>query len=246
VAAVDVNAVDTIAIADAASHIVFTTTGADTPQPVAGTGAACASPTDACGDGATASRAELNAPHGVWYDPTGNLYIADTGDNRIRKADTVTGTITTVGGTGQSGYTGDKGPATTAQLAAPTDVVGDRLGNLYVADAGNAAIRRIDPAGEITTLAGGDGSLTNPTSVTVDDRNRLYLADAGANVIDTLNVFGFASPAAGTGTAGYGGDGGPALVAQLDGPLGITAVGDDALYVADTNNQRIRLIQPVS
>ena len=235
-----------IGIADKASHIVFTTTGGDAPQPVAGTGAACATSTDPCGDGGPASRAELNAPEGIWFDPTGNLYIADTLDHRIRRVDASAGTITTVAGTGTAGYAGDNGAATAAQLNAPTDVVGDQLGNLYVADAGNAAIRRIDPAGNIFTLAGGDGSLTNPTSITVDGRNQLYFTDAGANVVESLNVFGISQPAAGTGTAGYSGDGGPALTAELDGPLGVAAVGDDGLYVADTANQRIRVVQSAS
>lgn len=243
VAVTSASSAGTIGIADSVSHIVFTTTGASAPRPLAGTGAVCPAPTDPCGDGGPASRAELNAPQGIWFDPNGNLYIADTGNNRIRRVD-ASGNITTVAGTGAPGYGGDDGPARAATFAGPTDVVGDRLGNLYVADAGNAAIRKIDPAGTIITLAGGDGSLTRPTSITVDGRSRLYLTDAGANTVATLNLFGIAAPTAGTGTAGYGGDGGPALAAELSGPLGIAAVGDDTLYVADTANQRIRVVQP--
>lgn len=234
----------TIAIADATSSIVFTTPGTGTPRPLAGTGTVCPAPTDACGDGAPAARAELNRPEGIWYDPNGNLYLADTGNNRVRRVDATDGTITTVVGTGASGYTGDDGAARAAQLARPTDVVGDRLGNLYVADAGNAAIRRVDPEGIITTLAGGDGSLTNPVALTVDGRNRIFVSDAGTNTVSTVNLFGVAVPSAGTGTPGYTGDGGPARLAELNGPVGLGAVGDDALFVADTANSRIRIIGP--
>jgi sugar lactone lactonase YvrE len=244
VAATVVGLATNIAIADGKAHTVFTTTGASTPRPLAGTGSACAAPTSACGDGGPASRAQLNAPHGLWYDPTGNLFIADSGDNRIRKVDT-SGNITTIAGTGTAGYTGDGATATAAELNGPTDIVGDQLGNLYIADAGNAAIRSIDPTGAINTLAGGTfGGLSNPTALTVDGRNRLYLVDAGANVVDTLNLFGVANAIVGTGTAGYSDDGGPALSAELNGPLGVAAVGDDALFIADTANERIRVVQP--
>lgn len=141
------------------------------------------------GDGGIATKARLNYPNGVAIDNSGNLYIADTDNHRIRKVDT-TGIITTVAGNGTMGYNGDGEAATHARLARPTSVAIDNIGNLYIADTGNHRIRKVYPAGIITTVAGngtagysGDGGeatnaqLNNPAGVTLDSYGNLYIAD---------------------------------------------------------------------
>ena len=109
------------------------------------------------GDGGPATAARLNSPADVAVDGSGNLYIADTGNDRIRKVDT-SGTITTIAGSGASGFSGDGGPATAARLNSPADVAVDGSGNLYIADTGNDRIRKVDTSGTITTIAGSGAS----------------------------------------------------------------------------------------
>jgi sugar lactone lactonase YvrE len=159
---------------------------------VAGTGTSGFS-----GDGGPATSASLYAPQGVAVDAAGNLLVADTGNNRIRRVDGTTGIITTVAGNGTSGFSGDGGPATSASLRAPVGVAVDAAGNLLIADTGNQRIRRVDgTTGIITTVAGngiygfsGDGgaatsaSLYNPNGVAVDAAGNLLVADTGNNRI---------------------------------------------------------------
>ena len=201
------------------------------------------------GDGGPATKALLNYPEDVALDSAGNLYIADTGNNVIRKVDSK-GVITTVAGTGTAGYSGDNGPATSAELNLPYGLAVDSSGNLYIADWGNNRIREVSK-GIIRTVAGtgtagysGNGGpatsaqINNPYGVAVDG-STLYIADTGNHAIRKVSK-GVITTVAGTGTAGFSGDGGPATSAQLNYPYHVAIDRAGSLYIADTYNNRIR------
>jgi len=214
---------------------------------VAGTGAAGDS-----GDGGPAVDAELNGPRGVTEDIYGNLYIAEYYGQRVRKV-TPGGTITTLAGTGVEGYSGDGGPATSAELNGPYRVTVDTAGNVYIPDSGNGRVRKVSPNGTITTVVGngnigyrGDGgpatdaTLNYPEAVAFDSHGNYYVADEGANVVRFVNTSGMISTAAGTGVPNYSGDGGPATSATLDGPVGVQVNAAGDLYISDQGNNVIR------
>jgi sugar lactone lactonase YvrE len=209
------------------------------------------------GDGGPATVAQLNNPSGVALDAAGNLFIADGRNNRIRRVDAA-GTITTVAGGGSEGL-GDGGPATSAQLSAPIGVAVDAAGNLSIADSGNRRIRMVDSSGTITTIAGGVGhghalSIGQVPMGVVVFGPFVYLADSVYSVVRRLDTrTGSEIVVAGTGTTGFGGDGGPATSAQLNfsfgtapgaippgGALAMDAAGN--LFIADTQNNRIRKV----
>ena len=206
------------------------------------------------GDGGPAVQAALYYPSGVAVDGAGNLYIADTDNTRIRKVDS-TGTITTIAGTGEYGFSGDGGPAVQAALSYPSGVAVDGAGNVYVTDSGNNRIRKVDSTGTITTTAGtgeygfsGDGgpavqaALSYPSGVAVDGAGNLYIADTGNYRIRKVDATGTITTIAGTGEYGFSGDGGPAVQAALDYPSGVAVDGAGNLYIADTGNYRIRKV----
>jgi sugar lactone lactonase YvrE len=218
------------------------------------------------GDSGPATSAVLAADHDVALDAAGNLYIADTSNNRIRMMAT-DGNIYTVAGNGKAGYQGDDGPAVTASLSAPFGLTVDGSGNIYIADTYNYAIRFVDQStGTISTIAGngmlcakatspcGDGgpatsaSFIRPTTVALDANGNLYVADAGANKIRVVNAAGMISTFAGTGAvcgnslAGACGDNGPATSAQLYGPMGVAVDAAGNVYISDTNDNRIRKV----
>ena len=206
------------------------------------------------GDGGPATNASLWWPSGVAVDASGNLYIAEVGNQRIRRVDT-SGIITTVAGNGTAGYSGDGGPATNARLCWPSDVAVDASGNLYIADWYNHRIRKVDTSGIITTVAGngtasysGDGgpatnaSLRYPHGVAVDVNGNLYIADYDNHRIRTVDPLGIITTVAGNGTEGYSGDGGPATNARLQYPSGVTVDTSGNLYIADRDNHRIRKV----
>ncbi len=206
------------------------------------------------GDGGAATSAQLSDVYGVAFDATGNLYISES-MARIRRVDALTGVISTIAGDGTSGFGGDNGPATSAQLSNPNGVAVDALGAVYVADAGNHRIRRIDPGGTITTVAGtgtpgdsGDNGLAivaelrSPYGVAIDQAGVIYIADTGNHRIRKIDGAGVITTVAGTGLAGYGGDGGAATSAQLDLPRGVAVDGTGTLYIADMTNDRIRKV----
>ena len=209
------------------------------------------------GDNGPATSAQLNWPEGVAVDASGNLYIADTNNNRIRKVSG--GVITTVAGDGNFGYNGDGMPATSAWLNGPYGITVDAAGNLYVADTGNGRIRRVSN-GTIATVAGngsfgynGDNiaatsaELTSPSGVAVDSAGNLYIADLGNNRVRKVSA-GIITTVAGTGAlgsstgSGYNGDNIPAASAELDGPWGVAVDTSGNLYIADTDNNRIRKV----
>ena len=206
------------------------------------------------GDGGPAIEANLNWPGGVAVDGAGNVYIADRGNDRIRRVDGA-GIITTIAGTGESGSSADGGPAIEANLNWPAGVAVDGAGNVYIADRGNDRIRRVDGAGVITTIAGtgvrgfsGDGGpaveakLDGPSGIAVDGAGNVYIADRGNDRIRRVDGAGVITTIAGTGVRGFSGDGGPAVEAKLDGPSGIAVDGAGNVYIADYNNHRVRRV----
>ncbi|WP_434756378.1 S-layer homology domain-containing protein [Paenibacillus amylolyticus] len=214
---------------------------------LAGTGTAGYS-----GDGGAATSTQLKNPYGVAVDNSGNVYIADSGNNGIRKVDKE-GKISTLAGNGISGYSGDGGAATLAQLKNPTGVAVDSSGNVYIADSGNNGIRKVDKEGKISTLAGtgtagysGDGGAAtsakffSPIGVTVDSSGNVYIVDYGNQRIRKVDKEGKISTLAGTGTAGYSGDGGAATSAQLNYPRGAAVDSSGNVYIADYANYMIR------
>ena len=191
------------------------------------------------GDGGPAVTASLARPLGIAVDASGNLYVADSGNNVIRRVG-ASGGITTVAGTGDSGYAGDGGPATAAKFFAPYDLAIARDGTLYVADTYNHRVRKVDTSGRISTIAGtgtagftGDGGpgtaaqLNEPRGLWLDSGGQLYIADSANNRIRLLSASGTISTIAG--------DGG---TQQLQRPSAVT-VGSDGVYIADTGNHRV-------
>ncbi len=212
------------------------------------------------GDGAAATAAQLYSPQGVAMDGDGNLYIADTNNSLIRKVD-ADGDISTVAGNGTAGFGGDGAAATAAQLYSPYGVAVDGDGNLYIADTNNRRIRKVDADTDfISTVAGngsyghsGDGAaataarLRSPRGVAVDGDGNLYIADSSSHRIRKVDAdTDFISTVAGNGAGGFGGDGAAADAAQLNFPTGVAVDGDGNLYIADTDNHRIRKVDASS
>ena len=208
------------------------------------------------GDGGAATNASLYNPIAATLDVAGNLFIADRSHQRIRKVDT-NGTITTVAGNGSYGFSGDGASATNASLSGPCGVAFDALGNLYIADSGNNRVRVVDTNGIITTVAGngssshsGDGgaatnaSLGGPDGVAFDVFGDLYIADYNNNRIRKVDPRGIITTVAGSGIAGYSGDGATATNANLQHPAGVASDAFGNLYITDTGNNRIRKVLP--
>jgi RHS repeat-associated protein len=205
------------------------------------------------GDGGPAIAARLGNPIGVAVAPDGSLFIADFTDNRIRRV-APDGIITTVAGNGSLGFSGDGGPATSAQLREPTDVAVGVDGSLFIADSLNSCIRRVGPDGIITTVAGngraglGDGGpataaqLNGAFGVAVGPDGSLFIADCYHSRIRRVGPDGIITTVAGNGLFGFGGDGGPATAAPLNGPVGVAVGPDGSFVIADVGNHRIRRV----
>jgi cysteine-rich repeat protein len=206
------------------------------------------------GDGGPATAAELQFPVGLAFDAQGRLYIADVVNERIRRIE-IDGTIATIAGTGDTGFSGDGGAATAAVLANPFGVAIDAQGRIAIADTSNQRVRRVDAAGTISTVAGtgafgfgGDGNaatsaaLAGPFGVAVDTTGRIYIADTFNARIRRIELDGTITTIAGTGQYGFSGDGGPATRAQLAKPDGVAVDASGQVYIADTYNHRIRKV----
>jgi len=240
-------------IADSCNNRIRQVSTAGTITTIAGNGNCCYS-----GDGGLATSAQLNYPQAVAVDASGNLYIADTNDNRIRKVSTE-GIITTVAGNGSQGYSGDGGPAVSAQLRSPNSAAVDSAGNIYVADQGNNRVRRIDSSGIITTVAGngqccfgGDGgpavnaNVGGLGGVAVDAAGNIYLSVGSGATVRRVSTGGIIQTIGSDTAYGYSGDGGPATGAQLANPRGMAIDSQGRIYVADANENAVRLLQPVA
>jgi DNA-binding beta-propeller fold protein YncE len=204
----------------------------------------------------------LNGPFDIAFDLAGNLYFSDTFNCRIRRVDAATGTIATIAGNGEAGYSGDGGPATTAALNEPYGVVVDRSGNVYIADRLNRRVRRIDAhSGIIITLAGtgdaaysGDGGpasaagLAEPNGVALDgDERRLYLADVADHRVRVVDLAsGVIETFAGNGIAEHGGDGGPAREARVFGARAVKIAGDGTVYILERQGSSLRSVDPAT
>ena len=212
------------------------------------------------GDGGPAAKANLNCPSGLAVDAAGNVFITDANNQRVRRVDAATLIITTIAGTGTSGFSGDGGPAGSARLTTPIGLAFDASGNLYVSDQGNRRIRRIAASGgaitsssTITTVAGngnscapttavcGDGiaggalnaQFSAPRGLAFDSAGNLYIADATGNRMRRMDTTNTLSTVAGTGTAGSAGDGGQATAAQLNNPYAEAFDGLGNMFIAD-------------
>jgi trimeric autotransporter adhesin len=213
------------------------------------------------GDRRLATSAQLRFPYGVAVDASGNIYIADTVNNRIRKVTKSTGIISTVAGTGETRYSGDGGLATSAKVYSPTGVAVDASGNIYIADAENHRIRMVTNPGStgvISTVAGngefgysGDGGLATsaqlnyPYGVAVDALGNIYIADGENHRIRKVTnpgSTGMISTVAGNGESGYSGDGVLATSSRLNSPFGVAVDASGNIYIADIHNNRIRMV----
>jgi trimeric autotransporter adhesin len=208
------------------------------------------------GDGIQAIDAQLNQDGGIAVDDSGNIYIADSQNNRIRKVYKSSGLIATLAGTGEEGYSGDSGKATEAQCSFPICVRLDSLHNIYFSDAGNACIRKITAAGIIYTIAGtdsenylGDGGkateamLNYPAGIALDKNLNIYIADQNNNVIRKVTTStSIITTIAGNHIAGYSGDGDNARDAELNNPTGVAVDRSGKIYIADFKNNVIRMI----
>ena len=204
------------------------------------------------GDGGAAAIAELNRPEGVAVGADGTLYIADTGNQRVRVVSG--GVIATLVGTGAKGFSGDGGAATVAMLNEPVAVAIDASGALLICDSGNERVRRV-AAGVIATIAGsgvqgfaGDGGVATaaeldlPGGLAASSDGRVFVADTHNNRVRLIATDGTISTFAGNGVRGFAGDGGSATAAELALPRGLVTMPDGALLIADENNQRVRMV----
>ena len=207
------------------------------------------------GDGGPANQARMNYPESVAVDSSGNVYIADYNNSRIREIIKGTGNIITIAGTGTNGFSGDGGLATSAQVYFPSGVAVDSAGNVFIADNYNHRIREILKAtGIIITVAGngsptdsGDGGfataagIAQPQSLAVDGNGNLFIVDAsGCRIREVVKATGTIITVAGTGMPGFSGDNGPATTAMLNHPNGVAVDASGNLYIADSGNNRVR------
>ncbi len=233
------------------SLMIHSLTHGQTISTVAGTGTLGHS-----GDNGPATAAEIAYPTRVAVDTNGNLYFGDVYNQRICRVDVVTKIITTIAGTGTAGFSGDNGPATAAEINGTQGLAMDRAGNLFMADVYNNRIRKIDPAGIITTVAGGgsgglfsgDGGqataagLFQPFGVAVDNAGDIYIGDLANYRVRKVNAAGIISTIAGNGTAASTGNGGPATAAEVNAPVDVCVDKNGNVYIAELGSGFVRKI----
>jgi sugar lactone lactonase YvrE len=241
ISGVALDSTGSVLVCDSGNNLIRRVTFAGQVTTLAGNGQASAI------DGQVLS-SSFNQPSGIAFDFfTGNILVAELGSHSIRRINLNSNFVNTIAGNGRSGY--DDGQGSSATFNAPTSVVADRQGNIYVVDRNNHAIRKITITGAVTTLAGGtegfnDGTGRNaqfrfPTGITIDPRGTLYVTDSGNNLVRRVGIDGSVSTVAGN-RAGF--SDGVGNQAQFDNPTGIVFGSDGALYVADQRNNRVRKI----
>jgi hypothetical protein len=257
-----VDAAGNLFFADALNNRVRKVSPAGMISTVAGTGVA-----EFSGDGGLATQARLNFPTHLALDQAGNLFIADSFNNRVRKV-SPEGLITTVAGTGQPGFSGDGGLATQARFDGAASIAVDATGNLFIAASVNHRIRKVSPEGIVTTVAGsgptggqgvsaGDGGLATearlngPDGLTLDRSGNLFVTETGdifgANRgyrVRKVSAAGIITTVAGSDQRGFSGDGGPATQARLDTPFSVAVDTAGNLFIADRDNYRVRKVDP--
>lgn len=207
------------------------------------------------GDGGPAAKAQLNFPHNLIVVPSGDLLIADTLNNCVRKIDAKSGIITTIAGTGEKGFSGDGGPAAKAKFSGTFSIALDRAGRqLYICDLGNRRIRAMDmKTGLVKTVAGngqrgvpadgGDATaspLADPRAVCVDSKGNIYILERSGHALRVVDKAGKIRTVAGTGKKGFSGDGGDALKAEMNGPKHLYSDLQDNILIADAENNVVR------
>jgi len=240
---------DNLYISDRANHRIRRVDNNGIITTYAGNGIAAFS-----GDTGYSKLASLNSPQGICFDKYGALYIADGGNQRIRKVD-AGGIIITIAGTGVSGFSGDSGPAINAQLGGIYGICTDTAGNIFVADWNNRRIRKIDKTTGVVMSVSGNGDSfystdnvdadstgSDPFDVFADNIGNIFIADFTNNRIRKIDVTGIIHTIAGSGIGGFGGDGGNADTAKLYRPAGVTMDSCNNLYIADNQNKRIRKV----
>lgn len=250
-----IDATGNLYIADCANHVVRKVNSGGIITTIAGTGVGGYD-----GNGGPATAAKLKNPYGIAVDNLGSIYFSETSNYCVRKINP-SGVISLVAGNNTAGYSGDGGPATSAQLKFPGYIAVNSTGEVYIPDWANYRVRKVSSTGIITTIAGngtigndGDGGpatsakLSAPNSVQFDNDGNMLIADPNANVLRKINSAGVISTIAGNGSSGFSGDGNFALFAQLNAPNGIAVNSSGVIYFADVNNNRIRKITnaPVS
>ncbi len=234
-------------VADEAKNVIRKINSSGVITTYAGTGVAGYN-----GDNIPATNAELYGPYGLAFDISGNLYITDVYNFRIRKVDAA-GIISTVAGTGHMGFGGNGGPATAARFGPVSGIAVSRTGAVYFTDYENHMVRMISPAGIVTTIAGngtdttsGDGGPATAAGVKganglyLDQQGNLFISDNWAHIVRMVDTSGILTTIAGNGTQGFSGDGGPATMAQLFNPIGITMNNTGNLLIADDYNSVVR------
>jgi DNA-binding beta-propeller fold protein YncE len=209
------------------------------------------------GDGGPAAKAQFNGPHHLLLGPDGGLYVADTWNNCVRRIDLKTGVVTRVAGTGEKGFGGDGGPAVDA-LFSGIFAIAFRGHVLYACDLGNRRVRAVDlKTGLVRTVAGNgekgvpqDGAealsqpLVDPRAIALDAKGNLYICERSGHALRVVDAAGRIRTVAGTGEAGFSGDGGPARQARLNGPKHISVDPQGRVLVTDTENHVIRVYSP--
>ncbi|MCW3123000.1 MAG: Leucinerich repeat protein-like protein, partial [Flavipsychrobacter sp.] len=205
------------------------------------------------GDNGPATDASFDLIKGLLVDKTGNIYISDQNNFRVRKID-VAGIVTTIAGNGTAVYGGDGGPATAAGIPGPWGLCMDGSGNLYIADAGNSRIRKVNTSGIITTFAGtvpgdsGEGGaataarISTPYGLAIDKFGSIYFSDLANQKVKKISSSGIITTIAGNGVAGYSGDGGPATSAEIHSPVGVAVDFQGNVFIADYDNNVIRKV----
>ena len=209
------------------------------------------------GDSNVATKAGMNRPYSVVVDKAGNIYIADTYNDAVRKVAASSGIMSTFAGKGTQGLGGDGGGATGALMDTPTALVLDPAGNLYIADTNNHRIRKVGTDGNISTFAGngqaassGDGgpatsaAMNSPEGLAIDQAGNLYVADTAGHRVRKITPDGTITTVAGNGSGGFTGDGGPATQASLYYPKGLAVDPSGNLFIADWLNSRVRVVTP--